>query len=197
MKYLIVNADDYGLAASVSAGIRQARTGPALGRQAHLQGIVTSTTVMMNMPDTEPALRLAAELCPNLGLGVHLNLTAGTPLLPPSQLPGLLRLGDGGRFPREPALRAAAAHLPINEVAAEWRGQIERFIHLTGKAPDHLDSHHNSSYVTYPIFRPAFRHRHAPGRWAWPRLTASWMISTATGPRWPCSPTCWTPSPTA
>ena len=143
MKYLIVNADDYGLAASVSAGIRQA----------HLQGIVTSTTVMMNMPDTEPALRLAAELCPNLGLGVHLNLTAGTPLLPPSQLPGLLRLGDGGRFPREPALRAAAAHLPINEVAAEWRGQIERFIHLTGKAPDHLDSHHNSSYVTYPLFQ--------------------------------------------
>lgn len=143
MKYLIVNADDYGLAASVSAGIRQA----------HLQGIVTSTTVMMNMPDAAPALRLAQELCPNLGLGVHLNLTAGAPLLPASQLPGLLRLGEDGRFPPEPALRAAAAHLPIAEVTAEWRGQIERFIHLTGRAPDHLDSHHHASYLTFPLFQ--------------------------------------------
>ena len=142
MKYLIVNADDYGLVASVSAGIRRA----------HLHGIVTSTTAMLNMPDAAPALRLAQELCPDLGLGVHLNLTAGMLLLPAAQLPVLLRLCEDGRFPREPALRAAAAHLPIGEVTAEWRGQIERFIHLTGRAPDHLDSHHHASYLTFPFF---------------------------------------------
>ena len=37
---LIVNSDDYGRTAEVSSGVRTA----------HLKGIVTSTTCMMNMP---------------------------------------------------------------------------------------------------------------------------------------------------
>ncbi len=142
MKYLIVNADDYGLHPSVSAGIRKA----------HLEGILTSTTTMMNMPDARPALEMAAEQCPNLGLGVHLTLTAGIPLLQPEKLPALMRLSDGTRFPREAVLREQAASIPATEVKGEWRAQIERFIQLTGKNPDHLDSHHNSSYYTYPFF---------------------------------------------
>jgi predicted glycoside hydrolase/deacetylase ChbG (UPF0249 family) len=141
-KYLIVNADDYGLHPSVSAGIRKA----------HLEGILTSTTAMMNMPDAQSALEMAAEYCPNLGLGVHLTLTAGLPLLTPEQLPTLMRLSDGTRFPREAVLREQAASIPAAEVKAEWRAQIERFIQLAGKKPDHLDSHHNSSYYTYPFF---------------------------------------------
>ncbi|MCZ2288100.1 MAG: ChbG/HpnK family deacetylase [Anaerolineales bacterium] len=141
-KFLIVNADDYGLHPSVSAGIRKA----------HLEGILTSTTTMMNMPDAELALRIAAEHCPNLGLGVHLTLTAGSPLLPPEQLPALMNLSDGIRFPRESVLREGAKSIPAAEVKAEWRAQIERFISLSGKQPDHLDSHHNSSYFTYPFF---------------------------------------------
>jgi len=142
MKYLIINADDYGLHPSVSAGIRKA----------HLEGILTSTTTMMNMPDAESALETAAEHCPNLGLGVHLTLTAGAPLLTPKQLPTLMRLSDGIRFPREAMLREQAASIPAAEIKAEWRTQIERFIQMAGKKPDHLDSHHNSSYYTYPFF---------------------------------------------
>ena len=142
MRYLIVNADDYGLHPSVSAGIRKA----------HLEGILTSTTTMMNMLDAEFALEMAAAHCPNLGLGVHLTLTAGAPLLPPGQLPTLMHLSDRMRFPREAILREQAASIPAAEVKAEWRAQIERFIQITGKKPDHLDSHHNSSYFTHPFF---------------------------------------------
>ncbi|MFZ5821046.1 MAG: carbohydrate deacetylase [Chloroflexota bacterium] len=142
MKYLIVNADDYGLHPSVSAGIRKA----------HLEGILTSTTTMMNMPDAQSALEMAAAHCPKLGLGVHLTLTAGAPLLSPEQLPTLMRLSDGTRFPREAVLREQATSIPAAEVKAEWRAQIERFIQMAGKKPDHLDSHHNSSYYTYPFF---------------------------------------------
>lgn len=142
MKFLIVNADDYGLHPSVSAGIRKA----------HLEGILTSTTTMMNMPDAEFALAMAVERCPNLGLGVHLALTAGSPLLQSKHLPALMRFSDGIRFPRESVLREQAASIPAAEVKAEWRAQIERFIQLAGKKPDHLDSHHNSSYYTYPFF---------------------------------------------
>ncbi len=57
IKQLIVNADDYGRTASVSAGIRRA----------HLRGIVTTTTAMMNMPSVEDDVRLALAECPVSG----------------------------------------------------------------------------------------------------------------------------------
>jgi hypothetical protein len=139
MKYLIVNADDYGLAPPVSAGIRQA----------HQNGILTSTTTMMNMPDVLPALRQAP---PKLGLGLHLTLTAGYPLTPPQHLPSIMRLSDGSHLPRNADLVAHAHTLNMNEIATEWRAQIEQFLRITGHVPDHLDSHHNCSYLTYDLF---------------------------------------------
>jgi predicted glycoside hydrolase/deacetylase ChbG (UPF0249 family) len=69
---LIVNADDYGRTPGVSRGIREA----------HRRGIVTSTTCMMNMPAVVDDIALALEETPRLGLGVHLVLTSGRPLLP-------------------------------------------------------------------------------------------------------------------
>ncbi|MEK7278341.1 MAG: ChbG/HpnK family deacetylase, partial [Chloroflexota bacterium] len=84
-KQLIVNADDYGRTPSVSGGIRHA----------HLRGVVTTTTAMMNMPSVENDIRLALEECPNLCLGVHLVLTAGRPVLPPERVPSLAA-SDGG-----------------------------------------------------------------------------------------------------
>lgn len=142
MKQLIVNADDYGRAPSVSAGIRQA----------HQQGIVTSTTAMMNVPGVEAELRTALAECPNLGLGVHLILTAETPVLPPERLPSIVGLADGVRFPKLDRLFEGATNLPMEEVKAEWRAQIEKFIRATGRPPTHLDSHHHASYLTPPMF---------------------------------------------
>jgi predicted glycoside hydrolase/deacetylase ChbG (UPF0249 family) len=142
VKRLIVNADDYGRAPSVSAGIRQA----------HQQGIVTSTTAMMNMPGVVAELRTALAECPNLGLGVHLSLTAGVPVLPPERLPAIVGLADGLRFPKLDRLFEAATNLPVEEVKAEWRAQIEKFIRATGRPPTHLDSHHHTSYLTPPMF---------------------------------------------
>jgi len=45
-KYLIVNADDYGMAASVSQGILES----------HQRAIVTSTTVMIGMDGAAEAV---------------------------------------------------------------------------------------------------------------------------------------------
>jgi hypothetical protein len=44
-------------------------------------------------------------------------------------------------------------HFNINEVKAEWRAQIESFIRAAGRKPDHLDSHHHSSFFTPELFR--------------------------------------------
>jgi len=142
-KRLILNADDYGRTSSVSAGIRKA----------HLEGILTSTTAMMNMAQIESDLRLALAECPRLGLGVHLTLTAERPVLPPEQLPSLTRLAaDGQSFPKLADLTRNAQSVNAAEVKAEWRAQIEKFMRLTGRAPTHLDSHHHSSYFTPEMF---------------------------------------------
>ncbi|HPH96221.1 MAG TPA: carbohydrate deacetylase [Anaerolineaceae bacterium] len=138
---LIVNADDYGRTPAVSEGIRRA----------HLQGVVTSTTAMMNMPGVEEALKLALRETPKLGLGVHLVLTSGAPLLPLAQIPSLVTAE--GRFAGLAGFFELLPGLNPDEAEAEWRAQIERFVAATGKKPDHLDSHHHSSFFTPALFR--------------------------------------------
>jgi predicted glycoside hydrolase/deacetylase ChbG (UPF0249 family) len=138
---LMVNADDYGHSPGVSAGIREA----------HLHGIVTSTTTMMNMPGVEDALHEAIQEYPDLGLGVHLNLTTGHPLLAADQLNSLI---DGnGCFPGESELIARLPVLDLAQVRYEWQAQVEKFVDVTGKLPDHLDSHHHVSYLSPGLFR--------------------------------------------
>jgi predicted glycoside hydrolase/deacetylase ChbG (UPF0249 family) len=139
-RMLIVNADDYGLTSGVSAGIRRAA----------LHGIVTSTTAMMNMPSAVAELPKALVQCPSLGIGVHLTLTVGKPLLSPSKVPSLV--DEQGYFFRREAF---VKHLPlinVEEARSEWTTQVEEFVRVTGLKPDHLDSHHHSSYFTSDLF---------------------------------------------
>jgi hypothetical protein len=127
-KQLIVNADDYGRSEGVTQGILQA----------HREGIVTSTTVMMNMPNVEDALRLADDY-PELGVGVHLVFTAWRPLLPPREIPSLV--DEDGYFHSQEAILSHPQRIDIDELKAELRAQIERF-RASGREPDHLDCHH-------------------------------------------------------
>ncbi len=142
-KQLILNADDYGRTPAVSTGIRQA----------HRNGILTSTTAMMNMRAIEADLQIALEECPRLGIGVHLTLTAEKPVLPPQQISSLTRLApDGISFPKLDILTKQADTVNTAEVKAEWRAQIEKFVRIMGRTPTHLDSHHHSSYFTAKFF---------------------------------------------
>src|SRR5690606_12551664 len=127
---LIVNADDYGLTEGVSEGIRRA----------HLDGILTTTTAMMNMPSVMADLKLGRELCPNLGFGVHLVLTQGKPVRPPEKVPTLVRR-DGRFYSVLQIIEAVEGMNPV-ELRDEWRAQIERFLE-TGIPIDHIDSHHH------------------------------------------------------
>ncbi|MBU2611956.1 MAG: carbohydrate deacetylase [Chloroflexi bacterium] len=137
---LIVNADDYGRTPGVERGIREA----------HLRGIVTSTTAMMNMPGVGDALRAALQETPRLGLGVHLVLTSGKPLLPPEQARSLV--DESGAFLKSDELVTRLDSLELFEIEVEWRAQVEKFIHVSGQKPTHLDSHHHSSYFRADMF---------------------------------------------
>ncbi len=139
-KRLIVNADDYGHTRGVSQGIRQA----------HLQGIVTSTTTMMNYPGADEDLRAAVSECPRLGLGLHLVLTSGSPLLPAAEVPGLVDT-EGKFFKYDPFVERMNG-INLQQVNLEWHAQVEAFKKAVGRLPDHLDSHHHSSYFTPALF---------------------------------------------
>jgi predicted glycoside hydrolase/deacetylase ChbG (UPF0249 family) len=127
-KQLIVNADDYGKTEGVTRGIIQA----------HREGIVTSTTAMMNMPNVEDALKLADD-CPDLGMGVHLVFTAWRPLLPPAEVPSLV--DEAGDFHSQEAILSNLNRIDTDELKTELRTQIES-LRASGREPDHLDFHH-------------------------------------------------------
>jgi len=122
-----VNADDFGLTPGVSRGILDA----------HATGIVTSTTVIVNRDI--PAALVAELKASRLGVGLHLNLTLGTPLSNPARVPTLV--DAEGRFLRD--ARQIAAHASKDEARIELGNQIDAFRALIGRFPTHLDSHHH------------------------------------------------------
>ena len=141
MKRIIINSDDYGRTPDISRGIRES----------HLNGVVSSTTCMMNIPTTAHDVAVAVQETPKLGLGVHLVLTMGKPILPPEAVPSIV--DANGNQLKYDAFIENIPRLDIHEVKAEWRAQIEAFIRAAGRRPDHLDSHHHSSFFTPELFR--------------------------------------------
>lgn len=127
MRRLIVNADDFGLTPGVSRGILRA----------HGEGILTSTTFMVHWP-WAPAEAARLQAAPRLGVGLHLTLTAGAPVLPAAEVPSLV--GPDGRF-RRGWWHAQFGARPA-EVHREWSAQLRRFVDLVGRLPTHLDTHH-------------------------------------------------------
>ena len=128
-KFLIVNADDLGLSSGVDRGILEA----------HEHGIVTSTTALANLPGAAAGIALVQRRAPTLGLGLHLNLTFGRPLLPPEEVPSLV--GADGRFVGVTRGFFSTRRWHVAQVRLELEAQLERFVELAGSLPDHLDSH--------------------------------------------------------
>lgn len=114
-RYLVVNADDFGMSAAVNRGVVEA----------HDRGIVTSASLLVRHPAAEEAAALAS-LRPGLGLGLHLDL-------------GNWRW-DGATW-RTVYSRADPEN--ATAVAAEIDRQLEIFGELTLRPLDHLDSHQN------------------------------------------------------
>jgi chitin disaccharide deacetylase len=141
MKRLIINSDDYGRTPEISRGIREA----------HLRGVVTSTTCMMNIPTTANDVSIALKETPRLGMGVHLVLTMGKPVSAPESVPSIV--DENGHFFKYTPLLEHLASLNMDEVKKEWRAQVEEFIKAAGKKPTHIDSHHHSSYFSPNLFR--------------------------------------------
>ncbi|MBM3122586.1 MAG: ChbG/HpnK family deacetylase, partial [Chloroflexi bacterium] len=112
-RFLVVNADDFGRSRGVSAGIVEA----------HLHGLVSTTTALMNLPGTALDVAQAVREVPSLGLGVHLNLTLGRPVSAPATVSTLIS-ADGVFWPPD-ALAARGDGVNPEQVRREWRAQVE------------------------------------------------------------------------
>ena len=134
LRYLIINADDFGRYKGVSQGIIDA----------HLLGIVTSTTAMVNCVSAPADLEKASIDAPDLKIGLHLNLTYGKPLSPPNQIPTLVGTDGFFRNPSEPT--SVFLKWETHDLYRELSAQIKRFIALTGRLPTHLDAHYHSAF---------------------------------------------------
>ena len=127
---IVVTADDLGLSRSFNKGITQA---------AHC-GILTSTCLRVNGSAYTEAVNEFVPRFPEIGLGVHLNLTEGNSLRTNF---ARSRICDGtGVFRHRFAglCNAARGQTALEEIKAEFRDQIERALKDVPKI-DHLNSH--------------------------------------------------------
>ena len=112
-KFLIVNADDFGLSDGVNRGIIQAAE----------QGILTSASLMVRQPAAAAAANYARTKA-GISVGLHLDL-------------GEWVYRDGEWVP----LYSVVPTDDPDAVAQEVTRQMSAFERLMGKAPTHLDSH--------------------------------------------------------
>jgi predicted glycoside hydrolase/deacetylase ChbG (UPF0249 family) len=122
---LILNADDFGLWPTVDQAIIDAWSVGAIG----------DSSVFPTIPNLEEVLQRAYFA--GLPVGMHFNLTFGTPLSDPDEVPSLVR--EDGTFKHHQEWDAA---LSGDHIRLELRRQAQRILNL-GWRPSHLDSHHH------------------------------------------------------
>ena len=138
MKKIIINADDFGLSEAVTLGIISG----------HVEGIISSTSLMVNMGYAKEACKLA-ENHSELGLGVHLNVTLGKPISNISRIPSLVNEKENFYSGKDYSLGLISPN--EEELLIEFDAQIQKFIELTGKKPDHINYHHKYDFFgLYP-----------------------------------------------
>ncbi len=129
-RYLIVNADDFGLSKGINSGIIYS----------HVNGIVTSTSLLACMPESINAIRLANE-CPGLGVGVHLNYNLGENIFPSNMANRLFYKGRARFSIPKLWLLSAINKIIRKEIYQLFRYQIIWIQKHGITAISHLDTH--------------------------------------------------------
>lgn len=126
----VINGDDFGHSAGVNLAIAQS----------FREGLVSSTTLMANMPGFEHACELIRELRLDNHVGIHLVLTAGAPLTDDIKRERRF-CNRGGSFVRA-GRRLRLSRSEKTAVAKELEAQIVK-CRKNGLCLTHADSHHH------------------------------------------------------
>jgi predicted glycoside hydrolase/deacetylase ChbG (UPF0249 family) len=135
---LVVNADDLGLAESVNRGIAETIE----------LGVVTSTSLMVNMPARDDAmrrLRYLRAIGRPVSVGLHFNIVVGEPLTPCASLVDP-RTGDF--LPLTSLLwKSVARKLDLDDVQMELDAQLtcaQQLLARINLRVTHIDSHRHT-----------------------------------------------------
>jgi len=130
VKRLIVTSDDFGAALAVNEAVEQA----------HRHGILTAASLMVSGDAAADAVARARSM-PKLGVGLHVVLVEGRPMLPPEQLSELV--DPTGHF-RVDMVRAGitifTSPTARRQLLAEVEAQFAAFA-ATGLPLDHVNAH--------------------------------------------------------
>lgn len=131
-KRLIVTADDFGMAVPVNEAVERG----------HRDGMLSAASLMVAGNAVADALARARTL-PGLGVGLHLVLVDGRPILPPERVPALVEAD--GRLSKDvvgAGIRLFLSRTAQRQAEAEIRAQFEAF-RRTGLPLDHVNGHHH------------------------------------------------------
>jgi len=153
-RFLIVNGDDFGLTDGVTQGIVAAWK----------DGILTSTTAMINIDGAPERVGLAHRAHPRLPIGLHLNITQGRPVLPAERVPSLV--DRRGCFYQFLDLMEHLPQVSTEELRLECFAQAELMV-SSGVPFDHIDFHQGLPAAYEPFFPVVIelaRHYQVPAR---------------------------------
>jgi predicted glycoside hydrolase/deacetylase ChbG (UPF0249 family) len=130
-KRLIINADDFGMSREINEGTKRAIE----------QGIISSVSLMPNMPYFDDAVRFLRKY-PHVSIGLHFNITEGKPLILPSQAGNLIREDDSFYHWPQMIGRFMFKNISPKEVERELIAQYAK-LEKTKLPITHIDSHHH------------------------------------------------------
>jgi predicted glycoside hydrolase/deacetylase ChbG (UPF0249 family) len=142
MRYLIVNADDFGMSREVNEGIKK-------GIEA---GVINSVSLMVNMPYFPEAIAYLKKHS-EISVGLHFNITEGSALSSPNKVSTIIR--EDGNFFHWLGLTINMIFRQVNfeEIEGELYLQYEK-LRKTGLKISHMDSHHHIHL--YPLIFKIF-----------------------------------------
>ena len=152
MGRLILNADDFGLTAGVNRAIIEL----------HRAGVLTSASLMARAAATDEAIELTLDN-PSLGVGCHVVLVNGEPVLHAQNLPTLVDQRTGRFYPTPSAFlrRLHTRRIRSSEIEAETAAQIS-LLQSRGVRLTHIDTHKHV-HVFPTVLRPVLRAARAAG----------------------------------
>ena len=139
-KYLIVNADDYGLCRSANEAVEELFE----------TGKLKSSTVMLTARAAEDAVRFANSH-PQYPVGVHLTMTSEWPNYRWKPLTDGKSLVDADGYMWRSS-KDVAKNAKLDELEAEIRAQVD-LAHAMGMHPSHLDNHMADLKTSYAHYR--------------------------------------------
>ena len=138
-RFLIITADDFGASTNINEGIAIAAD----------KQIITTISVLTNFQESLQLLKNITKKHPSIGIGIHLNITTGKPVLLVSEIPTLV--DTKGNFYAVSELLPILRKISLIDLKKELRAQIMVLLDA-GIQPDCLSDQNGILSFYSPFF---------------------------------------------